>query len=81
MTTITTNQIANRLSQSYLEVRPLNRIDGQLPVKAAHSQVISQIPFSGITLVCGVYSLTDDIDNGEYQRFVYVPETAQTFTF
>lgn len=79
MTTITTASIKERLQASFNGVKPLKRIE--TPVSAKDTRTITVINFNGIQLICGVYSLADNLDTCEYQRFLYIPETAQTFTF
>jgi hypothetical protein len=67
MKTITTDQIENRLKESFLDVKPLSPIEAFNIEKAEYQQVTSNIPFEGITLICGIYS---DRFKKEFNRFV-----------
>lgn len=81
MQTVTTNQIKERLTNSFNDVKQLAEINAEIPKNAAHAHTVTVITFLGLQLICGCYSLTDDTENGDYQRFLYIPETKQAFTF
>lgn len=81
MKTVTKNQIKERLTNSFNDVKPLAEINAEAPKNAAHTHTVTVINFLGLQLFCGCYSLTDDTENGDYQRFVYIPETKQAFKF
>lgn len=77
MATITTLDLAKRLNKSFTGVQSLVRINTDDAKNAVDCRVNSNLPYNGLTLVCGCYS--DDSEN--YIRFVHVPQTNDTFTF
>jgi len=80
MRTLSTTQIQNRLTESFTNVSPLSRIDSTTAAIPG-SMANWHATFEGLTLVVGCYPLGDDLENCDYQRFLYIPQTSDTFTF
>ncbi len=80
MKVISTSQILTRLSKSFNGVSALVKIDSSLPEKYG-TMVSGHIPFEGLTLICGCYPLGELSEDCDYQRFLYIPETDDTFHF
>lgn len=70
MTTITTQQIAERLSKSFTDVAPLKRIDTGLIDNSTDSRTITVINYEGLQLAVGVFTNDEDLDNANYTRVV-----------
>ena len=80
MKALTMTQIKNRLTESFENVSPLIRIDSKTAAIPG-SRVSWHSSFEGLTLVVGCYPLGDDLETCDYQRFLYIPQTSDTFTF
>lgn len=79
--TVTTSQIAERLQMSFTGVQPLQAIDANKIFQSVHARTVSVLSLLGLELVIGCYALTEDIEEGEYQRYLWIPQTKSAFIF
>jgi hypothetical protein len=70
MTTISTQQLANRLQQTFRNVKPLERIE--LPSNLTNSQIVHASSIDGVEFSVGVFTTDKDTENGDYTRFVQI---------
>lgn len=74
---ITTDQIRDRLSSSFIDVKKLDQINVKDIEASPDIRIITCIQADTFTLQVGVFETIE----AEYVRFVYIPQVVKAYSF